>query len=151
MDQILGNIGLLFEYPIVNVSIIIEGLMIGALFALAAYGLALVWGVMNVKNLAQGFKPSVLAKYVANVTPNVDVNASFLFKKVFWLGASYRSGNGFVLLTEYNITDFLRLGYSYDIVTNALKSQNRGTHEIFIGFDFAIGSGKNKAIDTRYL
>lgn len=28
--------------------------MIGALFALAAYGLALVWGVMNVKNLAQG-------------------------------------------------------------------------------------------------
>ena len=28
--------------------------MIGALFVLAAYGLALVWGVMNVKNLAQG-------------------------------------------------------------------------------------------------
>ena len=28
--------------------------MIGALFALSAYGLALVWGVMNVKNLAQG-------------------------------------------------------------------------------------------------
>ena len=28
--------------------------MVGALFALAAYGLALVWGVMNVKNLAQG-------------------------------------------------------------------------------------------------
>lgn len=54
MDQILGNIGLLFEYPVVNVKILLDGLMIGALFALAAYGLALVWGVMNVKNLAQG-------------------------------------------------------------------------------------------------
>lgn len=54
MDQILTNIGLLGEFPIVNASIIIEGLMIGSLFALAAYGLALVWGVMNVKNLAQG-------------------------------------------------------------------------------------------------
>jgi branched-chain amino acid transport system permease protein len=54
MDQILGNIGLLFEFPIVNLKIIIDGIMIGALFALAAYGLALVWGVMNVKNLAQG-------------------------------------------------------------------------------------------------
>ena len=54
MDQILSNIGLLFEFPIVNVKIILDGLMIGALFALAAYGLALVWGVMNVKNLAQG-------------------------------------------------------------------------------------------------
>ncbi|MEO1067466.1 MAG: branched-chain amino acid ABC transporter permease, partial [Pseudomonadota bacterium] len=54
MDQIWGNIELLFQFPIVNATILIEGIMIGALFALAAYGLALVWGVMNVKNLAQG-------------------------------------------------------------------------------------------------
>jgi len=54
MDQILANIGLLFEFPIVNLKIILDGIMVGALFALAAYGLALVWGVMNVKNLAQG-------------------------------------------------------------------------------------------------
>jgi len=54
MDQLASNIGLLIEFPIVNLAIIIEGLMIGSLFALAAYGLALVWGVMNVKNLAQG-------------------------------------------------------------------------------------------------
>lgn len=54
MDQIASNIGLLIDFPIVNLAIVLEGLMIGALFALAAYGLALVWGVMNVKNLAQG-------------------------------------------------------------------------------------------------
>ncbi len=54
MDQILGNLGLLFQFPVVNLKIVIDGIMIGALFALAAYGLALVWGVMNVKNLAQG-------------------------------------------------------------------------------------------------
>ena len=54
MEQILGNLSLLFEFPVVNVKIIVDGVMIGALFALAAYGLALVWGVMNVKNLAQG-------------------------------------------------------------------------------------------------
>lgn len=54
MDIILGNLSLLFEFPVVNIKIILDGIMIGALFALAAYGLALVWGVMNVKNLAQG-------------------------------------------------------------------------------------------------
>jgi branched-chain amino acid transport system permease protein len=37
-----------------NVQMILDGIFIGAVFALAAYGLALVWGVMNVKNLAQG-------------------------------------------------------------------------------------------------
>lgn len=54
MDQILSNLSLLWEFPVVNLKIVIDGVMIGALFALAAYGLALVWGVMNVKNLAQG-------------------------------------------------------------------------------------------------
>ena len=54
MDQIIGNFELLIDFPIVNLKIILDGIMIGALFALAAYGLALVWGVMNVKNLAQG-------------------------------------------------------------------------------------------------
>ena len=54
MDQVLSNLSLLVEFPIVNLKIILDGVMIGALFALAAYGLALVWGVMNVKNLAQG-------------------------------------------------------------------------------------------------
>ncbi len=54
MEQIWGNIELLIDYPMVNLQIILDGLMIGSVFALAAYGLALVWGVMNVKNLAQG-------------------------------------------------------------------------------------------------
>ena len=54
MEYILGNLSLLFEFPVVNIKIILDGVMAGALFALAAYGLALVWGVMNVKNLAQG-------------------------------------------------------------------------------------------------
>jgi len=34
--------------------LLIDGFLIGSIFALAAYGLALVWGVMNIKNLAQG-------------------------------------------------------------------------------------------------
>ena len=54
MDQFLGNLSLLVQFPIVNLNIILQGVLIGSIFVLAAYGLALVWGVMNVKNLAQG-------------------------------------------------------------------------------------------------
>lgn len=50
----LDNIGVLTVAPVFNIQLILDGLFIGAIFALAAYGLALVWGVMNVKNLAQG-------------------------------------------------------------------------------------------------
>ncbi|UCE51668.1 MAG: branched-chain amino acid ABC transporter permease [Desulfobacterales bacterium] len=34
--------------------LLIDGLLIGAVFALAAYGMALVWGVMKIINFAQG-------------------------------------------------------------------------------------------------
>jgi branched-chain amino acid transport system permease protein len=50
----LDNLNLLVLAPFLNVQILLDGLFIGAIFALAAYGLALVWGVMNVKNLCQG-------------------------------------------------------------------------------------------------
>jgi len=51
---VFGNIELLTLAPVLNIQLLLDGLFIGAIFALAAYGLALVWGVMNVKNLAQG-------------------------------------------------------------------------------------------------
>ena len=51
----LDNLKLLFIWaPVMNVQLILDGIFIGAVFALTAYGLALVWGVMNIKNLAQG-------------------------------------------------------------------------------------------------
>ncbi len=50
----MSNLSLLAQAPVLNVQLLLDGLFIGAIFALAAYGLALVWGVMNVKNLAQG-------------------------------------------------------------------------------------------------
>ena len=86
MDQILFNLSLLADYPIVNLKIIIDGVMIGALFALAAYGLALVWGVMNVKNLAQGdfvIAGGYVAWWLANLglPPLLGVPAAFV---VMW-------------------------------------------------------------------
>src|SRR4026207_2186042 len=54
MQNVLDNMSILVNAPIFNLGLLIDGLLIGSIFALAAYGLALVWGVMNVKNLAQG-------------------------------------------------------------------------------------------------
>lgn len=48
------NLQILAVAPVFNVQLILNGVLVGAVFALAAYGLALVWGVTNVKNLAQG-------------------------------------------------------------------------------------------------
>ncbi len=48
------NIILLVENPVALLDLALQGLLVGAVFALIAYGMALVWGVMNIINIAQG-------------------------------------------------------------------------------------------------
>jgi len=50
----MENLELLFIAPVFSMQLLINGLLVGAIFALAAYGMALVWGVMNIINIAQG-------------------------------------------------------------------------------------------------
>jgi len=95
MSSILSNFQILTVAPVFNVQILIDGLLIGAIFALAAYGMALVWGVMNIINITQG-EFVVLGGYVAvefaanGIHPlfAVPVAAVFLFI-VGWL--AYRA------------------------------------------------------------
>jgi type IX secretion system PorP/SprF family membrane protein len=94
-------------------------------------------------------KPSVMVRYVNGAPINVDVNTSVLLQKKFWVGFSYRTSNSLVAVFEYNVTDFLRLGYSYDYALGKIRNYNNGSHELFIGLDLNVS--KKSSISTRYL
>ncbi len=65
MDNILSNLSLLTDFaPLINLELIANGLLVGAIFGLIAYGMAIVWGVMNIINVAQGAFV-ILGGYVA--------------------------------------------------------------------------------------
>ena len=55
---------LIFQAPILLVQASLDGILIGILFALIAYGMALQWGVMNIINIAQG-DLVILGGYIA--------------------------------------------------------------------------------------
>jgi branched-chain amino acid transport system permease protein len=50
----MSNLEVLTAAPILVVQLVVNGILVGAIFALVAYGMALVWGVMNIINVAQG-------------------------------------------------------------------------------------------------
>jgi len=93
------------------------------------------------------FRPSMLAKYVKNAPPQLDLNASFLFSNKLWAGVSYRTEKAISFMTEINIADNFRVGYSYDIWMNELKAYNKGSHEIRLSFDINIAK---RILTPRY-
>jgi len=82
------------------------------------------------------FKPSILAKYVKNAPVSLDLGATFLFYDRLWLGGIYRVGDSFGGLFQLQITDQIKIGYSYDLPINQLGAYNNGTHEVMVSFDF---------------
>lgn len=125
-----------------------EGLPEGSNFELRRhYMLATGYAWEISENLV--LKPSALVKFVDHAPVNVDINASMLFKKVFWLGLSYRSAGSLVFITEYNIAQTIRIGYSYDLVTSKLKKFSGATHELFVGFD--VNFRKVQSVSPRFL
>ena len=55
---------LIFQAPILLVQASLDGILLGILFALIAYGMALQWGVMNIINIEQG-DLVILGGYIA--------------------------------------------------------------------------------------
>lgn len=95
------------------------------------------------------FKPSLMMKYVNGAPLNVDINLSVLLKKVFWVGVSVRSSKDLVAVLEYNFSNFMRVGYSYDFSFGPVRTYTTGSHEIFLGFDLDVS--RKQAVSPRYL
>lgn len=50
----IDNFLLLVQNPAFALDVVLNGMLVGAIFALAAYGMSLVWGVLNIVNIVQG-------------------------------------------------------------------------------------------------
>jgi branched-chain amino acid transport system permease protein len=69
----MDNLLILFDAPIFSLQLLIDGILIGAVFALAAYGMALVWGVMKIINFAQG-EFVILGGFIVWESYNIGLN-----------------------------------------------------------------------------
>lgn len=95
------------------------------------------------------FKPSFLVRHGGKGPTNMDLNGMFLFMDRIWAGASYRTNvklgqdelptglsarNAVALILELFATENLRVGYAYDIQTNALSGLRNNSHEFSVGY-----------------
>jgi len=93
-------------------------------------------------------KPSVLVKGVKGAPIEADLNAALWIKDVVSIGVQYRTSADIGAMVEFQATPQIRLGYSYDRSTTALKNFNSGSHEIMLRYEF--GFSKGKILSPRY-
>ena len=67
---------LIFQVPILMGQASMDGILLGILFALIAYGMALQWGVMNIINIAQG-ELVILGGYIAYTMYMMGIHPAF--------------------------------------------------------------------------
>jgi type IX secretion system PorP/SprF family membrane protein len=94
------------------------------------------------------FKPSALVKYSLSRPLEVDLNVNFIIADFLWLGSSYRlAEQSLIGIVELQLTQQLKLGYSYDYQTGSLSTFSNGTHEMLLRFEFGY---KVSAASPRY-
>ncbi|MTI21099.1 type IX secretion system membrane protein PorP/SprF [Fulvivirga sp. RKSG066] len=75
-------------------------------------------------------KPSFLVRYTANGQISADISFSALFVNTLWVGATLRNLSGIGIITQLQVSDAFRFGYSFELPTNQLVKDNFGTHEL---------------------
>jgi type IX secretion system PorP/SprF family membrane protein len=80
-------------------------------------------------------EPSILINTTESFNLQADVSIKGYYKRDYWLGFSYRTGNAFITTVGIRV-DRLYFGYAFDYSLNDIQRISYGSHEIMIGLKF---------------
>ena len=92
--------------------------------------------------------PGFLISYNNNAPIDLDLNANLVFMEKFWVGLNYRLGDSIDALVQYQLTDRLRAGISYDFTTSHLNNVSNGSVEVNANYLF--GSCNQEVSNLRF-
>lgn len=93
--------------------------------------------------------PSVKVRSSVFIT-QFDATAIMYYANKFWVGASFRLDDALIGLIGVDITKNIRVGYSYDYTSGALKSYSSGSHEIMLLASFNVSKRITPVKTPRY-
>lgn len=82
-------------------------------------------------------RPNAVLRYMPGTPLQYDVTAMAMYNNMIWASATYKSDYAVQFNAGVRVFDFLRVGYSYELLIGSIKTYNTGmNHEIFLGFSF---------------
>ncbi|MBK6285058.1 MAG: type IX secretion system membrane protein PorP/SprF [Draconibacterium sp.] len=91
-------------------------------------------------NLSEDFqiKTNAMLRFVKNTPISFQLSALAGFQNKFCVGGMVRFGDSFAIMTQFQATQKMLIGYSYDFTTSELNTFSSGTHEIMFSYDLNI-------------
>lgn len=107
----------------------------------------------NVFDLAKNWsvEPSLLIKYQPSSAIQLDLNALVYYNDRVGAGIQYRTKDAVVAMLRINITESLRISYSYDMTVSKMGPYTKGAHELIISYGIKLPPPPSqKEIHPRY-
>lgn len=79
-----------------------------------------------------------MLKLVKNAPASFDITAMAGIRDRFWFGGMFRLGDSYGLLAQFNPSDKILIGYSYDLTYSGLNAFNNGTHEVMLRYNIRL-------------
>jgi type IX secretion system PorP/SprF family membrane protein len=108
----------------------------------------LMAGNLFTLNTGLNLKVQGMLKAVKGAPVQADMNATFLIKKIVWIGAGYRTNSAMSALLGVQASPQLFIGYSYDYDLNGMQRYSNGSHEIVLSYLFMYDL--KKVLSPRY-
>lgn len=107
--------------------------------------------ISNTFNLGEQFQlmPFAVVRRTTNQPTVVDVSASFIFNKQYWISALYRNSQAVSIGAGGALFETLQLNYSYEFAVSGLTHRPGGAHEISLGFRFGSKESESEVIPTK--
>lgn len=81
-------------------------------------------------------QPSMLLKYNPGEAFQADVSGQLIYKDRLSLGLTYRSADMLVFISQLQVSDQFRIGYSYDKGLSQKSTHFNGSHELMLKYIF---------------
>ncbi len=94
------------------------------------------------------FKPAALLKAVTGAPMSFDISANFMFSDKLTLGTAYRLEDSVALLTSFQITEQLNLGYAFDYGIGDISEISKFSHEFMLKYEF--NSYRTRSYSPRF-
>ncbi|HLU86793.1 MAG TPA: type IX secretion system membrane protein PorP/SprF, partial [Taishania sp.] len=84
------------------------------------------------------FRPTALLKITEGAPFSLDISASVIYKRVFWIGAMYRIDAAVGAFAQFRLFENFKLGLASEFGTQQLRKYNNGTFEVLMSYELKV-------------